>query len=377
MIYAFPYIIFYFVLYILSIPVYNFNNKKINAVSGICSYYAIIFLTIIFLGWGIIGYDAYHYYKYFNNISPSINLRQFSSFGNEGYFYSSMSFLKYIIPNYYIFRIINMLIDLILLTIFFRSYCSESLLPMCFLFFFLFGGIYYEIEAIRNAKAVMLYLISLKYYHERRYFIFSLINIIAFGFHVSVAFLFVSTFFTGLFNNKKLVLTIFIIGTFLLIMGIGAGKILGNIAGQYLPGRLGNRVYVYFNLESKGFGAFRGISIGYIERFISFIIIFYFGNTLVSIDKRLKTLIGLFYIFIFICLFFSDIVIIYERIAALFKIPYWILFPLIYKNLKTEQKKYFLVILFFLGLLKTYTQYNDQVYNYMFGFVSPVNYLQR
>ena len=375
MMYTFPYIIFFIILYILAIPVYNYKNKEVKAVSSIGAYYTITFLTLIFFGWGIVGYDAYHYYDYFNKNSPTINLRQFGLLGNEGYFYSSMSLFKNIIPNYHIFRIINMLIDLILLTIFLKSYCSEQLLPMCFLFFFIFGGMVWEIEFIRNGRAVMLYLISLKYYHERKYLVFSLINIIAFGFHVSVVFLFVGTFFTGLFNNKKLVLAVFIIGTLLLLTSVGAGRILGNIAERYLSGRLWNRVNSY--LGNTQFGAFRGITIGYIERFVSFIIIFYFHDALISADKRLKTLIGLFYIFIFICLFFSDMVIIYERIATLFKISYWILFPLIYKNLKMDQKKCFLVVLFVLGLLKTYTQYNNQVYDYMFGFVSPVNYLHR
>jgi hypothetical protein len=234
----------------------------------------------------------------------------------------------------------------------------------------LFGGIYYEIEAIRNARAVMLYLISLKYYHEKKYLLFTIINIIAFGFHITVVFLYVGTFLSFAFSNKKIVFLFFLIGAILLLLGIGVGNKLATSIAITIPGRVGSRARLYLSLLE--YSTFRGISVGYIERVMSFIFIFWNADKLVDTDKRLKVIINLFYIYIFICLFFSDITIVYERIASLFKIPYWILFPLAYKQLRKNGKIVFLVLLISLGLIKTYSTYSDQNYEYLFGSTIPV-----
>lgn len=363
MYYYLPYLLCYFFLFVFMIPLYNYSNKYILERISTEIYLFILFVSLLFMGWGAVGYDSLNYYKMFDEAILLTKDGWLSVFNkSEWLFRFFMAFIKTIFPNYYFFRFIYTFLDLILLTVFFHSYCEKSLWPICFLFFFIFGGAYWEIEAIRNGKAVMLYLVSLKYFHQKRMIKFIFINVLAFGFHVSAVFLFIGTFFAPFFLKKKILLPFFIIGMLLVFSGIGFTKIIAGIIAPFIHGKLGSMLNFYLN--SEFYGKFRGISFGYIERLISFVFIFTNAEKLVLVDKRLKIIIGSFYIYILICLYFSDVAIIYERIAALFKFPYWILFPLIYKKLEGSYEKCFLIALLFLGAIKTYTAYNNPVYAY-------------
>jgi hypothetical protein len=361
--FAVPYLFYYGFIMLIALPVYKFSEKRIANLTTWESYIVIIFATLAFIGWGHVGYDYRNYLGMFEE-TPILTKYDWKNLFNktESFFFLFMSLVKTIIPNYYCFRIINMFIDLILLTICFRQYCSISILPFCFLFFLLFGGLYWEIDFIRNGKAVIIYFVSLKYFHEKKFLRFTILNIIAYFFHVSAVILFISSFFLFLLTNRKMILMLFLMGMILAFFGIGFTQVIGSIARPFVSGKFLFMLDYY--LSSSNFGASHGITIGYIEKIISFCIIFYYAPDLIAIDERLKVIINLFYIYILIVLFFSDVKIIIERIAALYKFPYWILFPIIYQNKAHKNKSIFLILLLLYGLIKVYDAHNYQIYEY-------------
>jgi hypothetical protein len=105
-------------------------------------------------------------------------------------------------------------------------------------------------------------------------------------------------------------------------------------------------------LSSDFYSNAYGISIGYLERFIGFIIVYCFSQRLCEINKNNLIYINAFYVYIFIFLYFSEMKIIFERVSALFVFSYWVLYPLIYSLLKNKSKQMFLLILLFFGILK-------------------------
>jgi hypothetical protein len=166
--------------------------------------------------------------------------------------------------------------------------------------------------------------------------------------------------------NKNLTLLIFCIWSAIAISGVGFTKIIGEMIKPFVSGKLLFMLDYY--LSSTLYGAYRGLSLGYIERVVSFIIIFKNQERLILSDSRLKILIGLFYIYIFISLYFIDVAIVYERIASLFKFPYWILFPLLYEKARNDSTKYIYAILVLFGLLKMYSIFNNPIYEYSIKF---------
>lgn len=83
-------------------------------------------------------------------------------------------------------------------------------------------------------------------------------------------------------------------------------------------------------LESDLYGASRGISIGYIERFATSLLIIAYYNKLLAQKQSNVIFINMFGIFLVVVLVFNGISIIAERVGLLFLVSYWILWPALF-----------------------------------------------
>jgi hypothetical protein len=196
----------------------------------------------------------------------------------------------------------------------------------------------------------MLFLISLNYLEKRKFIKYIILNIIGALFHIT-SLLYLPLYF--ILNKKIPRITLFIlfcVGNLIFLLQVEWCKLVLTSLSALLPGRLGIllKVYLSSDLHSSAYG----ITIGYLERFFSFVFIYCFSQKLLMINKNNLIYINIFYLYIFIFLYFSEIAIILERVAALFIFPYWILYPQIYSLLRNQYKKYFLLILLFYGILK-------------------------
>jgi hypothetical protein len=124
-------------------------------------------------------------------------------------------------------------------------------------------------------------------------------------------------------------------------------------------------------LSSDHYSSSYGITIGYLERFFSFIMIFLLSKKIIAKKEENIIFINLFYLYSFIFLFFSEIMVILERVTVLFVCSYWILYPTIYSFFSRNKKKIFLVVALFYGFLKIgqgnrtiLSQYDNMLFGY-------------
>ncbi|MDD3321892.1 MAG: EpsG family protein [Paludibacter sp.] len=346
--YSIPYIfliIFLFLLSLLQLSNYNSNeigNKSLN--------YIALIAFILFFGFrGFIGYDCMVYYPFFEKLSTiqQLNLTQYTGSFDIG-FVIYASIIKTIYADFHFFIFSSTILDVILLSFFFKRYLNKRYFIFGFLMFLGFYGFLLEIEQIRNVKSLLLFLISIKYIENRNLFKFMLFNILGILFHWSSIFLIPLYFFI----NKKTIslrwfLIILILGNIVFILQLEFIKPIVHLFGSLLGGTFSKKVDFY--LMSKVFSNSYGLSIGYFERVFTAILIAINYNKLMNSAKYMNIFLNSYFIFIFIELFCSELTIAIERVAPLYGYSYWILLPMLiysYKDILNKQMIYIGVIIF-------------------------------
>jgi hypothetical protein len=359
--YSFPYLFLYLLLFIASIPLLpDSNNKKLfyNPVSK----YLVFFLLIFFIGFrGFIHEDALRYYDFYNTI-PSLFektkiSKTISSARFEPGFILYMMFFKTISSNYFFFQVVSNVIDFTILLLFLKNYIPKYVV-MGILFFILFRGFQLEIMFVRNAKSMMCFLISIKYLEKRNVGGYIGLNILGSLFHVSSLVYLPLYFILTKPVTKTTFLLFLIIGNAFFLFQI---KWCSNIIlyiSKVLP--LQNRLILLIDtylLNPEASSAY-GFTFGYVERFVTSILVYYFYDTLYRNNKSNLIFINMLIIYLVIFFFFSEIRIIAERLAILFMVYYWILFPQIYACLSKKNKIIFLFVLFVYGAIKIFVGNN-------------------
>jgi hypothetical protein len=283
-----------------------------------------------------------------------------------GFVYFSV-LIKSIAPNYFFFVFINTLVDLILLDAFVKRYSKYYVLS--FLLFFVFGGLGIEINLMRNVKALMLFLLSIRYITEKRLIPFLLLNGLGFLFHSSAILFFPMYFLLNKTWPKWLVWTLFAVGNVLYIFKIQYLQSAAIGLADLVGGRMGVKVRLYF--ASDFYNQAYGFGIGYFERVLTFLVVTLFGTKLCEHNPKSRIFINAFYLYFIVYFFFSEILVAVERLSLLFVFSYWILYPELLNYLqKTLQKWMVLCLLLFYSVVKT-VQANSNIYarydNLMWG----------
>lgn len=121
--------------------------------------------------------------------------------------------------------------------------------------------------------------------------------------------------------------------------------------------------YTNSDLYSSGYG----ITIGFVERFFTYIILFLSYNKIRDLIQD-KATINIFYnsFFIyFICYtFLSEYSIFIDRVTILFVFSYWILFAYLFVTLNNNLRSKFSFLFFFFGMFKMYKANNFITHDY-------------
>ncbi len=383
--YSIPYLIFLFYLVILVFIEFRQINAGKNTTF---TRWATLIGALVFVGLrGFIYSDWISYYNLFEKIptfwegglssfSKSDFSEQFATDVNVGKSGMEIGFLyftyffKSIFPNYFVWVFINAAIDLFLLDIFFRRYSKYYVFG--FIIFFAFGGMMIECNLMRNVKAILLFLISLKYLEERRILPYMLINLVGILFHSS-AFLFIPMYF--ILNKvwpKWLMWAIFIIGNALFLLHISYLEPLMLKMADIVGGRFAVQVKLYFAIDL--YNQSYGISLGYIERVVTFLAIILFQNKLIEQRRSNCMFINAYVLYFFCFFYFSEIMIAVERLTLIFIFSYWILYPeLLFLVKKITHKIIVLVAMITYCALKLVTMNSNILCRYdnlIFGIVS-------
>jgi hypothetical protein len=327
---------------------------------------------------GFILSDSFGYYQFYKSIPDGLNTHQSisyfienSSYGWEPGFVYFAVLCKKISSNYFFFQFINSTINIIIIFIFIRRFNDDNII-FSFLFFFLFG-LATEINLMRNSKAIMIFLLSLKHLENKKYITFIIYNIIGSFFHTSALLYIPVCLLVNIKFDKKLVLALWIVGNIKFILNIAVlDSIFDSLANINSELRLLRIMTYYVDTENKA------LSIGYIERTATFLVIYCFSDRIIKKEARMRIYCNIAFTYFLLQLYLAEVGILSGRMTHMFNFVYWILYPRIYILLKRKENKIFFMCVFFgYAMLRLGASYKDivqQYNNFLFG---TVNYSER
>jgi hypothetical protein len=360
--YAIPYLLVFLVLFVFSIPLFPVQKDAVFMVKRTANY-SITALLVVFIGFrGFVLGDCLNYYDMYSATMPfafEYNvLEEFSKMYSgaryiEKGFVIFMSFFRLLSGNYMFFQAVTSTAELIILYNILKNYNEERGIILGFVFFVLFAGITVSFMFERNYIAIILFLLSVQHIKNKKIVLYMCMNLLGAMFHASSFFYLPLYFVLNKKINKKIIFFLFVTGNIFFIFKFKWLTQLLLFAAPYLPDKMKVFIAVYSS-NSVG-GSYYGFTLGFIERIVTFIIVFCLQEKLYKKNADLLPFINSFWVYIMIFLFCSEFRLAVERVAILLVPCYWILYPNIYRLLKPDFKKMFLLLLFLYGIIKIST----------------------
>lgn len=379
--YTIPYLFFFVIVYCLSLS-FTVNQNQLNTKININFTLVVCVLTfIIFYGFrGLLFSDWVQYYPAFTRIKPlslftSSLPYNFKVVEWEKGFVLYMTIMKTISNNYFVFQTITYLIVFIFCVGFLKDNIPTRYLPLGLVFFILFYGEHFSCNFLRNAGALSVFLYSTKFLKKRKFFQYTILNVMGSFFHISALFFIPLFFITNRRYSKKLLLALFITGNIIFILQFEFVKEVLSRVASISDNRISQLVVMY--LERKGYNASYGLTIGYFERIFTFCYILLKMDELIECDKDSVFFINSIFFYILIFLYCSEFYILIERLSILFVFGYWIVYPQVFSILSVKKKNVFLGVLFLYGMLKTMSGHQDITFLYENSLLPHSNYIER
>jgi hypothetical protein len=347
-----PYIALFLFLIVISFPLVR---GKYVLVYDAPKRALILSLLIFFIAFrAFVFTDWINYYVLYEN-TPSL----FEGFGTVYVFFTKgwyatkeKGFLLYAVicktvsDNYFFFQAVSSVIDIFILYTFFKKYLRNSVM-FAFAFFMVFRGLEIEFNLLRNSKSIMLFLISIQYIRERKIVNYMFLNIVGMLFHVSSIIYLFLYFILHKKISRMFLLFLFIVGNVFYLAEIKWIKNLLLLASTFIDSRIGILIRLY--LESELYSSSYGIGLGYLERTMSFVIVFLFYHKLMNRNTINIIFMNCAFLYWFVYLYCSEMYVLLQRIPLLFVFSYWVLYPQIYSILSRQFKYVFLLILLVYG----------------------------
>jgi hypothetical protein len=371
--YSIPYALVVAVFF--SLYLYEATERKyyriLNIVPATKLYIFIFFMIFVGLR-GFVFTDWINYIQVFRN-TPTFPFFDWGdrSIGSMEYgFIFLIKLVKKFSDNYFVFVFISTLIDFILIYIIFKN---EKSFALCMLFYYIFStggpGFRIEFNLMRNVKSILLFTISLKYIKENNFIKYLFLNVIGCFFHISALLYIPMYFFLKRDILIKHSLLLFVIGNIFYIFQIRWMHGVLNILADIIGGRLGFLLNVY--IESETYSSAYGLNMAFFQKVISYAIIKSNEKKLLKSSDNVIYM-NIFYMFIILNGFFSEMMIFIIRITMLFVMGYWIIFPRLYFLLSKKKKIIFLIGILLFGIVKMSvpSQIQFRYDNILFGYQS-------
>jgi|GEM_PF-152906 hypothetical protein len=380
-IYSLPYL--GFLVFLVTLALLEFRQLKFGGETKFIRWTAMIGFVFFFGLRGFVYSDWQVYYPLFERIPTiwdggltSVFSQDFSdafvtdvgmgkSGVEMGFVYWTLLF-KSVIPDYFAWVFFNTVVDVLLLDIFFRRYSPYYVLS--FILFTALGGLLIEINLMRNVKAILLFLISLKYMEERRILPYMGLNVLGVFFHSSAVVFLPLYFILNRQWPKWLLWSIFVVGNLISLLHINYIEPFMLSFADLVGGRLGVQIKLYFAIDwySKPYG----ISIGYIERVATFLLLIFFQRKLIERQARNMIFINVYVLYFIVFFFLSEISVAVDRLSLLFVFAYWIIYPELFALIGDAVNKLiaFLAILAFCTIKvatlnsSIFTKYDNQLF---------------
>ena len=356
-------IVFYGVLAVV------FQQTAKNTIKNNITYLS-FFTFIIFFGCrGYVCDDWQSYYPAFQKCTidnVDFNIFKYNiKWGFEPGFTLLMLICKNIVNNFNFFVFICTCINTILLYTFFKRRIPNF--PLGFLLFISFGGFIMSTNLMRNSIAILIFINALKYLEDRQFIPYMTMCLLAVTFHISAICYIPMYFILHLKINKWVYLTIFVIANIIFILHI---PIFLKIVSLFL-GDTGGFLEMKVQSYTEGLNEAKSLSIGYIERGMTGILIFCYYHKLQNIRKGNMLFINSFLVYILFAFLLSEFSEISLRMSNLFIFSYWIIWTDLIKCFYIKSNKYlflsFVAIYCVLKMIGTTNMITSQYDNILFG----------
>ena len=369
--YSVPYLLLLSLFILLTVVEYNYdNNRKIRQCVRICC----CALFVLFFGFrGFVGWDWVNYYPAYQEIVPLFSrgyLNNYDIGTFEGGFVTFMSVVKLISSNYHFFILVCVVIDVSILHVFFKRHSSNYAFS-----FLIFIALYLgaELDILRNMKSIGLFLLSVKYIQQRRFLPYLLLMTLAFMFHSSTLFLF-PLYFVPRTLPRQCFIVVFVVGNLLYLSQIAYMAPLISEGGRFLGGKYAALTGAYLN--SDLYAQARGISIGYLERTLTFVLVVLFYKKLNNREQA--GLVDMFLGFLCLKLWVCGKKSLVGRVGLLFLLSYLVLWPAVARcfTLKSNRMLFVGGIMIY-SLIRVSICSNNILYRYDNVLLTGSNYPER
>lgn len=366
MIYAYPYIFIFLLVFSLSF-IEQDNSKTLKKDAKIIARFSLALLLFLFLGLrGLIGMDWVFYKANYDRIPEYFSISEFKQIRHtlsyEGGWNYFTIICRYIGLDYISFQTVNWIIDFIFLYLIAKRYQQKNIL-LFFTIFLVLQGYTFSLIILRNSKVIYLFILSLRYIKEKKILKYELLCIIGFFFHKSIIICMPLYFILVRQYNKKFILALFIVGLGIFILQISYLKMLIMASIKILPETPITRMVSAY-MHSDHFGGSFGLTIGALERIATFIIFYRFQDLLIGENNENIVEWNCYLIFIFLNLYFNELYIVIERLPNYFIFTYWIFYPKLFRKMDKPTKLFAYICLIVYGTLRVYITVDDRYYKY-------------
>jgi len=316
MIYSIPYIIFIVVLGILALINGTAEDTSVKRKTSVAAFLIVLF----FLGFrGFLSTDWVSYYPFFDKCDLNYIKDYTVTSGKYEPGFSLFALLcKSLFNDYHFFVFVHTLVNLLLLLNFLRKRTLN--IPLGLVLFMVFEGLILSINLMRNSTAILIFCNALTYIEQRRPLPYFALCLLAMTFHLTAVIYLPMYFILRIRINKYIYLAVFLIFNAIFILDIPIVMRLLSSLGLVNEMTTG-KVEAYTELFDES----TKLSIGYLERLFTGIIVFCYFDKLRELRKENVIFINsLLMVFVF-ALGFSEFLIMSRRLANLFIYSYWIL----------------------------------------------------
>lgn len=334
MIYSIPYVILILIYGLLADYYRRTNDVGRMRINMVC-----IAIFVFFFGFrGFVGQDWSNYYPVFEQLS-SANLGDFFYSFDETSFEPGFVLLmlcsKSVFDNYHFMIFVVLIINACLLFRFLFKNITN--IPLAVMVFLCMGGLILELNLLRNSISIMIFLNTLDYIRDRKPLPFFVYNLIGMTFHVTSLLYLPLYFFFHKRCPKMLFLFLLIISNVIFLAGIKfVTPIMIAVASQL--GEVFEKLVTDYT-EGKYADVQLTLSIGYIERVFTGILIYCYYDKLIELRSDNKMYINAFILFYIMFFLFAEFAVIGGRLANLFVFCYWVLWLDLFQCFKLSNNK--------------------------------------
>ena len=361
-IYSVPYQLFIGAYMILTLL--EWSDRKRGVVSNPRIQWGCISLYLFFIGLrGYIGTDWYTYHTIFEAVptlfTGDLHNYNASTLLDSGFIFF-VSVVKTIWNDYHFLVFVSACLDVWMLHIFLKRYTDRY--ALAFLVFLIMGGLTL-CDLLRNVRGIFLFLLSLRYLNERRPVPFFALNLLGFLFHWTSVFYLPGYWLLHRRWKTGIFVAIFLVGNIVFLFQLEFLRPLLERAGSSGGGRIS---YLYVNyLLNDWFAERSPLSIGYLERIVSALLIFGFRRKLVAQRATNNLFLNAYALYFFAWFALSEFRELSARASLLFIFSYWILFPALCDVIRVRfNRRVFLLFLVVYSWVKVIGMTSNVLYRY-------------